>query len=189
MIIFGMFGVVYGHGDVGDSAAISFILAAVGAALSAHTFARLGFGSLGWHTGAIAGLIAISAHLGHQPWLSFLVGVLTPLFHHIVVLVLDKIGLDDDNGTIAFHGGSGCFGLVMHVILATIFDGANFGDLLLGCFVGCLVITAWSAVVTAVIALIAGLLDNAVGKAGDEGEGDDEEEGDAKSDAGEEAEV
>jgi Amt family ammonium transporter len=61
--------------------------------------------------GAIAALVAITAACAFvEPWASIVIGFLAGVIMYLVLLYVDKIGVDDPLGAIAAHGMGGIWG-------------------------------------------------------------------------------
>ena len=93
--------------------------------------------------GAIAALVAITAACAFvDPWASIVIGFVAGVIMYTVLLLVDKIGVDDPLGAIAAHGMGGIWGTLSTGLFATpalveataigqpgLFYGGGFGQL------------------------------------------------------------
>jgi Amt family ammonium transporter len=81
--------------------------------------------------GAIAALVAITAACAFvAPWASIVIGFVAGIIMYTVLLLVDKIGVDDPLGAIAAHGMGGIWGTLSCGIFATpeLVEATGFGQ-------------------------------------------------------------
>ncbi len=81
--------------------------------------------------GAIAALVAITAACAFvAPWASIVIGFVAGIIMYTVLLLVDKIGVDDPLGAIAAHGMGGIWGTLSTGLFATpeLVEATGFGQ-------------------------------------------------------------
>ncbi len=153
-------------GDAAASAILNTHLAACSAALTWLVIERAKIGkatSIGIVTGAVAGLATITPAAGYVgPAGAILLGAAAGLIcFGAVVLIKQKLQIDDSLDVFAVHGVGGMLGsllfpfLILPVLGGPGYEeGANLGSQLVGQFVGVASVIVWTALVTWLIAFI-----------------------------------
>jgi Amt family ammonium transporter len=80
--------------------------------------------------GAIAALVAITAACAFvAPWAAIVIGFIAGVIMYTVLIVVDKIGVDDPLGAIAAHGMGGIWGTLSTGLFATpeLVEATGFG--------------------------------------------------------------
>ncbi len=156
--------------DDASSAIITTHLAASTAALAWLLVEKFTVGkatSVGWATGAIAGLATITPAAGYvSPAAAIVFGILAALAcYGAIQLVKQKLLIDDSLDVFAVHGVGGMLGsLLLAFALADTLggtgyvDGMNIGRQLVAQLAGIGAVALWSAVGTAILALMVGLV-------------------------------
>ena len=123
--------------------------------------------SVGFATGAIAGLATVTPAAGFiSPGAAILFGVLAALAcYPMIQIVKRRLGVDDSLDVFAVHGVGGILGsLLLGVFLSADLggtgyaEGATMASQVAAQFVGVGVVAIWSAVVSAVIAVLVSLV-------------------------------
>ena len=123
--------------------------------------------SVGWATGAIAGLATITPAAGFiSPGSAIVLGVLAAVVcYGAIRLVKGRLQIDDSLDVFAVHGVGGILGSIMvAVLVSTSFGGTGYAEGMtmasqLGAqFVGVGAVALWSAVASAIIALMVSLI-------------------------------
>jgi Amt family ammonium transporter len=91
----------------------------LGAMIMSYLYRRhLDVGMMG--NGAIAALVAITAACAFvAPWASIIIGFVAGVIMYLVLVLVDKIGVDDPLGAIAAHGMGGIWGTLSTGLFAT----------------------------------------------------------------------
>ena len=122
--------------------------------------------SVGWATGAIAGLATITPAANVvSPGGAIILGVLAAVIcYYAIQLVKRKFHIDDSLDVFAVHGVGGILGSLMLAVLADDFfggvgysEGAGIGSQLLAQLIGVGAVALWSVVATVIIALMVSL--------------------------------
>jgi len=122
--------------------------------------------SVGWATGAIAGLATITPAAGFvSPSSAILLGVLAAVICYAAIqLVKQKLLIDDSLDVFAVHGVGGIIGsILLGVLLSADFGGAgyaegmNMGSQISGQLIAVSVVAIFSAIATAILAKLVGL--------------------------------
>ena len=155
--------------DDASAAIINTHVAAAVAALAWITVEKFSLGkptSVGWATGAIAGLATITPAAGFvSPGAAILLGLAGSLAcYGAIKLVKHRLGIDDSLDVFAVHGVGGIVGsILLAVFLLPTVGGPGFaegngvGSQLVAQFIGVGAVALWSAVATAVLALMCSL--------------------------------
>lgn len=163
-------GSALGANDNASSAILNTHLAASAAALAWLAIERLSLGkptSVGWSTGAIAGLATITpAAVFVSPGAALLLGLLGALVcYGAIQQIKQRWQIDDSLDVFAVHGVGGILGtLLLAVFLSPDLGGTGyFGDAdmasQLGAqAIGIAVVALWSAIGTAIVALMGSAL-------------------------------
>ena len=123
--------------------------------------------SVGFATGAIAGLATITPAAGYvAPWAALVIGAVAALLcFPMIQLVKSKLEIDDSLDVFAVHGIGGMAGsLLLAVFLSSSLGGAGYdeGKTMLSQFaaqaVGVGAVAIWSAVATGVLAVLVSLV-------------------------------
>ncbi|NNC59302.1 MAG: ammonium transporter [Erythrobacter sp.] len=118
---------------------------------------------VGWATGAIAGLAAITPAAGTVgPGAAIIIGSLSALLcYYAIVLVKLRLKIDDSLDVFAVHGVGGILGSLLLAVLAAeslggvgYAEGSGMGGLLFAQLIGVGAVALYSAVVTAILALM-----------------------------------
>ena len=156
-----------------DDAASAIINTHAGAATAALVWLlieKLSVGkptSVGFATGAIAGLATVTPAAGFiSPGAAILFGVLAALAcYPMIQIIKQRLGVDDSLDVFAVHGVGGIIGsLMLGVFLSADLGGTGYADgttmasQVAAQFVGVGVVAIWSAVVSAVIAVLVSLV-------------------------------
>ncbi len=156
--------------DDAASAIINTHAAAAVAALTWLLIEKLSVGkptSVGFATGAIAGLATVTPAAGFiSPGAAMLFGVLAALAcYPMIQIIKQRLGVDDSLDVFAVHGVGGIIGsLLLGVFLSADLGGTGYADgttmasQVAAQFVGVGVVAIWSAVVSAVIAVLISLV-------------------------------
>jgi Amt family ammonium transporter len=156
--------------DDTSSAIINTHAAACTAALVWILVERITVGkptSVGFATGAIAGLATITPAAGYvSPGASILFGAAAAVVcYGAIQLVKQKLVIDDSLDVFAVHGVGGMLGsLLLGIFLAPSLGGTGYaaglgmGSMVAAQFVGVAAVAAWSAICTAILALGVSLL-------------------------------
>ncbi len=159
-------GSALGANDNASSAIINTHIAASAAALTWLLVERLALGkptTIGWATGAIAGLATITpAAVFVSPGAAILFGVAGSMVcYGAIQLIKLKWHIDDSLDVFAVHGVGGLLGtMLLAVFLAPelggtgYFPGMDMGSQLFAQFVGIGAVALWSAIGTAILALM-----------------------------------
>ncbi len=159
-------GSALGGNDNASSAIINTHIAASAAALTWLLVERLALGkptTIGWATGAIAGLATITpAAVFVSPGAAILFGVAGSLVcYGAIQLIKLKWHIDDSLDVFAVHGVGGLLGtMLLAVFLAPelggtgYFPGMDMSSQLLAQFVGIGAVALWSAIGTTILALM-----------------------------------
>src|ERR687897_1636830 len=118
--------------SIGDIALTTNLAAGAGV-LGAMAFGylykrHLDVGMMG--NGAIAALVAITAACAFvAPWAAIVIGFIAGVIMYTVLIVVDKIGVDDPLGAIAAHGMGGIWGTLSTGLFATpeLVESTGFG--------------------------------------------------------------
>ncbi len=163
-------GSALGANDNASSAIINTHIAASAAALTWLLIERLSLGkptTIGWATGAIAGLATITpAAVFVSPGAAMLFGMLGALVCYGAIQGIKlRWHIDDSLDVFAVHGVGGLLGtLLLAVFLAPelggtgYFEGMTMGSQLVAQAVGIGVVALWSAIGTAIIALMVSVI-------------------------------
>ncbi len=163
-------GSALGANDNAASAILSTHIAACAAALTWLLAERIALGkptSVGWATGAIAGLAAITpAAVFVSPAAAILFGALSALVcYGAIQQMKQRFKIDDSLDVFAVHGVGGLLGtLLLGVFISTKLGGTGyFGDATMASqltaqAIGIGAVVVWSAVGTAVIALMVSIV-------------------------------
>lgn len=132
----------------------TFIAAAAGGAMIIFlSYALFGFSDIGLAcNGVLAGLVAITGPCAFvAPWAAVVIGLLAGLIMWGTVLLLDnKLKIDDPLGAVAVHGANGIWGMLALGIFADGSYGGVYGLItgsgaqLLAQFIGVAVAVAWA---------------------------------------------
>lgn len=123
--------------------------------------------SIGWATGAIAGLATITPAAGYvSPGAALVLGVLASVVcYGAIRLVKGRLKIDDSLDVFAVHGVGGILGSIMlAVLLSDSFGGVGYSEgmtmasQLAAQFIGVGAVALWSAVATAILALMVSLI-------------------------------
>ena len=129
-------------GDIALTTNLAAGAGVLGAMTLSYLYKRnLDVGMMG--NGAIAALVAITAACAFvDPWASIVIGFVAGVIMYTVLLLVDKIGVDDPLGAIAAHGMGGIWGTLSTGLFATpalveataigqpgLFYGGGFGQL------------------------------------------------------------
>ena len=155
--------------DDASSAVINTHVAASAAALVWLLIERIGFGkttTVGWATGAIAGLATITPAAGFiSPGASIFFGALAAVVCYGAVLQIRNWGIDDSLDVFAVHGVGGILGtILLGLFLSSALGGTGYAEGMtpLGQIgaqaIGIAVVALWSAVLTAILALGIGII-------------------------------
>ena len=155
--------------DDASTAIINTHVAAATGALVWLLIERIGNGkttSLGWASGALAGLVAITpAALYISPGASILFGALASVVCFGALLQIRKWGIDDAAGVFAISGVGGMLGtLLLGLFVSSALGGTGYAEGMtplgqLGAqAVGIAAVALWSAVMTAILALGIGIV-------------------------------
>ncbi len=123
--------------------------------------------SVGFATGAVAGLATVTPAAGYiSPGGAMVMGIVAAsVCYPMIQLVKGKLKIDDSLDVFAVHGVGGMIGsLLLAVFAAPMLGGTGFGEgktmvsQLAAQFIGVGVVAVWSAVATALIAVVVGLV-------------------------------
>ena len=156
--------------DDASSAIINTHLAASVAALAWLLVEKFTVGkatSVGWATGAIAGLATITPAAGYvSPAAAILFGLLgSVVCYGAIQLVKQRLQIDDSLDVFAVHGVGGIIGsLLMAFAMSEAWGGVGYAETMsmgrqvAAQVIGVLVVGLWSAVATAILTLLVGLV-------------------------------
>ncbi len=156
--------------DTAASAIINTHVAACAAAMAWLLIEKFVVGkptSVGFATGAIAGLAAVTPAAGFiSPGSAIVMGLAAAaICFPMIQVIKNKFKIDDSLDVFAVHGMGGMAGsLLLAVFMAPSFGGAsdpatyNMGQQLIGQIAGVGVVAVWSAIATAILALAVGLV-------------------------------
>ncbi len=159
-------GSALGANDNAASAILATHIAACAAALTWMLTERLAHGKqtgIGWATGAIAGLAAITpAAVFVSPGAAMLLGVLAALVcYGTIQQIKGRWRIDDALDVFAIHGVAGMLGTVLLAVFLSeklggtgYFGGATMASQLIAQVVGVGAVALWSAFASAVLALM-----------------------------------
>ncbi|MEP5938891.1 MAG: ammonium transporter [Erythrobacter sp.] len=123
--------------------------------------------SVGWATGAIAGLATVTPAAGFiAPGAAILFGILASIVCFAAIqLITQRLKIDDSLDVFAVHGVGGILGtLLLGVFLSDTLGGAGYGDgvtmgsQFIGQLLSVLIVAAWSAIATIVLAKLVGMV-------------------------------
>lgn len=156
--------------DDASSAIINTHLAASVAALAWLLVEKFSVGkptSVGWATGAIAGLATITPAAGYvSPAAAILFGLAGAVIcYGAIQLVKQRLQIDDSLDVFAVHGVGGIIGsLLLAFALSEAWGGVGYAETMsmgrqvAAQTVGVLVVGLWSAIATAILTLLVGLV-------------------------------
>lgn len=156
--------------DDASSAIINTHLAASVAALVWLLVEKFTVGkatSVGWATGAIAGLATITPAAGYvSPAAAILFGLAgSVVCYGAIQLVKQRLQIDDSLDVFAVHGVGGIIGsLLMALAMSEVWGGVGYAETMsmgrqvAAQVIGVLVVGLWSAVATAILTLLVGLV-------------------------------
>lgn len=163
-------GSALGATDDASSAILNTHVAASAAALTWLLVEKLTVGKptgVGWATGALAGLATITPAAGYVgPGAALVMGLLAAvLCFYAIRLIKQRLHIDDSLDVFAVHGVGGVLGsLLLAVFVSTDFGGIGYaaGAGMAGQFIAQLIgvgaVVLWSAVASAILALMVSLL-------------------------------
>lgn len=153
--------------DDASTAIINTHVAAATAALMWIAIEKISFGKstgIGFATGAIAGLVAITPAAGAvAPGAAIIFGLLAaPTCYFTVRLVKHRFQIDDSLDVFAVHGVGGILGNILFAVFGLeasggTIEGVTFGDQFIAQVIGIAVVGGYAAVATALIALAVSL--------------------------------
>lgn len=161
-------GSAFGANADASSAIINTHVAASAAALIWILIERFSIGkptTIGWATGAIAGLATITPAAGLvSPSAALLFGLLAGMIcYGAIQIIKNRLHIDDSLDVFAVHGVGGMLGTVLlGIFLSAEFGGAGYAEgmdissQLMGQITSVVIVATWSAIATAVIALAIG---------------------------------
>ena len=155
--------------DDASSAIINTHLAACVAALVWLLIERIALGkctTIGWATGAVAGLATITPAAGYiAPGAAILFGTLASIVCYGALVQVRKWGIDDTLSVFAVHGMGGMLGtLLLGLFVSYSLGGTGYPAGMtpaaqLGAqAIGVAAVAVWSAVMTGILALVIGIL-------------------------------
>ncbi|WP_114520054.1 ammonium transporter [Altererythrobacter sp. ZODW24] len=156
--------------DDASSAIINTHVAAATASLVWILIEKITFGkatSVGWATGAIAGLATVTPAAGFVgPGAAILLGIAAAIVCYFAIqLVKNKLHIDDSLDVFAVHGVGGIIGsLLLAVFISETFGGVGYGegfgvgDQLMAQIIGVGSVALWSAVASAILALMVSMV-------------------------------
>src|ERR687893_548035 len=116
-------------GDIALTTNLAAGAGVLGAMAMSYAYKRnLDVGMMG--NGAIAALVAITAACAFvAPWAAIVIGFIAGVIMYTVLIVVDKIGVDDPLGAIAAHGMGGIWGTLSTGLFATpeLVESTGFG--------------------------------------------------------------
>ncbi len=116
-------------GDIALTTNLAAGAGVLGAMAMSYAYKRnLDVGMMG--NGAIAALVAITAACAFvAPWAAIVIGFIAGVIMYTVLIVVDKIGVDDPLGAIAAHGMGGIWGTLSTGLFATpeLVEATGFG--------------------------------------------------------------
>jgi Amt family ammonium transporter len=156
--------------DDAASAIINTHAAAAAAALAWLAIERVSVGkptSVGFATGAVAGLATVTPAAGFiSPGAALLFGIVgATLCYPMIQLVKHKLEIDDSLDVFAVHGIGGIMGSILLALFISpslggigYAQGMGMGSQFVAQFVGVGVVALWSAVVSAILALMVSIV-------------------------------
>src|ERR671916_3276185 len=116
-------------GDIALTTNLAAGAGVLGAMAMSYAYKRnLDVGMMG--NGAIAALVAITAACAFvAPWAAIVIGFIAGVIMYTVLIIVDKIGVDDPLGAIAAHGMGGIWGTLSTGLFATpeLVEATGFG--------------------------------------------------------------